>query len=254
MAVAGGVPNEPAPGEAQAAALLGQVAESGRVQLTVLTREELAALGSLDACVLQDEVELGWWNGLAPDVRRGVTVTALRGLIARGLLDPHAIRTSDSDDAVEVHAAPHLAFALLGRRQTDAVVAGSEPAERRIGSLRLYRMVGDSDVRPLFLLETVKDSSLHHFRLCNGPGAAAELASWALAQPQEDPGARERVPRLLEVILVGADQPRVARVELSVESDSSIVVEAMQEGSRTRERKTLEEARSWLSSLLNSLP
>jgi hypothetical protein len=225
-------------GKEEVAGLLDQVGQRGRLQLPSLTREELAALGQLDAGPLRDAGEVAWWSRLDEGTRAAAAGTALHGLVARGLLrlvgpEPRLLPS------------PELAVLMAARTRPSFIAIGAEP--QRLQPLRLYGIVDRVGAPRCLLLETAREDAVHDFELCTAAKAAEHLADWASA-PLAD-GARAVRMRTLEVLRLDPSAPIRWRLVVARGGDDAAFAE-VDDQSRvgaprvvvgTRLRETLEE-------------
>src|SRR5262245_13597320 len=105
-------------------AILERLAEAGELQLLRLTEEELAAVDADAASALQTESPPEWMRALADDARTLVLRTALRSLIARGLVRPPTedeLERTGEAQRLDLQALAELDLVLTIRRHTAAV-------------------------------------------------------------------------------------------------------------------------------------
>lgn len=236
-----------------AAALLEQLAAEGGVALPALTREELAVMGALDSAAVQDPDEQRWWSDLSDDARRAVNVTALRGLMARGLLSLTAQRMPDGDDRIWVPAAPQLVLTLTARRHPAFVAVGHEQGAGHPNGLRLYGVAIDANGVRGVVVERVEDSSLHRFALCPPADAADLLAGWAAVPPAADEEDRPG-PRVRQVEVVRGDTEAV-RLLVLVEAEAMAVADLGDDGEPDEPQPaTADTLRARLRALLTPAP
>jgi hypothetical protein len=211
---------------ARAERLVGDAVSGGRVELPTLTREELAALGTLDAGPWRDADDLTWWSELPGETRRAVTVAALRGLGARGLVDLCRPPVG-TDGPVQLPAEPELATVLVARARPAFVVLGGEPEAGQLGRLRLYGVVEEGAGLRCLLSELVEEYGLHRFALCSPRRGLADLAGWACTPAAQDDQAGRPRPsmRTLELIEPRAEGPRETRLIVLVGTDGAAVAE-----------------------------
>lgn len=211
--------------EARARRLVDEALSTGEVQLPTLTREELAALGSLESGPWRDADDLSWWAEMTEEARTAVTVGAIRGLGARGLLDLTQ-PAADAAGLVQLAPEPELGSVLAARVGPAFVVVGGEPDAGQLGRFRLYGVAEGGGLRCL-VTELVEDNGLHRFAL-RSPGAGfAAFAEWACAPAtQVDAEGRPRPPvRTLEVVRPRAEGPLVDRLLVLVGTQGVAVSE-----------------------------
>ena len=205
---------------------------------------------------MSDSPDLERWSGLGEEVRRAVTVSALRGLLARGLLDPRAGWVPSGEPSggmIEVPADPGLTLVLLARRQPSLMLLATALDEPQPGALRLYLLSPDEEVeagsRPWAVLERLHDSGLHAFSLCTVAAAVRQLAEWATASSEAASSDRER---LIEVLRPGHAQERRARLRV-VRTEEQLTVEQQEglaEGAGAPETTTAVELEDRLDDLI----
>jgi hypothetical protein len=206
--------------------LLDDAVSTGRVELPTLSRDELAALGALDSGPLRDAGELAWWLDMSEEVRTAVTVAALRGLGARGLVNLDQ-PPSDSTDVVQVPTAPELGAILASRAQPAFVAVGGDPEAGQPGRLRLYGILEEGRGVRCVLTELVEDSALHRFALCSSHRALGDLAEWACATAAtiDENGRTHPMARTLEVVRPSSTGPAETRLLVLVGTDAVAVAE-----------------------------
>lgn len=206
--------------------LLAAAVSEGRVELPTLTREELASLGALESGPWRDADELSSWSELGAEARKAVTVAAIRGLGARGLLDIDR-PPAGTGDRVQLAAEPELGTVLVARAQPAFVVVGGEPESGRLGRVRLYGVVEEARGLRCVLTEVVEDNGLHRFALCSPARALSDLASWACAPPSrvDEEGRPHPMVRTLEVIRPSETGPVETRLLVLVGTEAVAVAE-----------------------------
>jgi len=157
--------------------MLDQLAAAGSVPLGCLTVEELAAVGADERTPFQPAKQHPRLRELSHDVRRAVLATAVRGLMARGLLEPPdergTLRPLDELDVIlGVRRAP-AAVVFVGQRSFLAALHG----------FREEGLTGAAPGISGFLEERI-DGLGHHFTVRTVQNAIDTLA--ALADPAGD--------------------------------------------------------------------
>jgi hypothetical protein len=154
-----------------------------------------------------------------------VSVAALRGLGARGLVDLD--QPVETNGPVRLPAEPELATVLVARARPAFVVLGGEPATGQLGRLRLYGVIEEGAGLRCLLSELVEENGLHRFALCSPGRALADLAGWACTPAtQVDQAGRPRPStRTLEVIEPRAERPRETRLIVLVGTGGVAVAE-----------------------------
>lgn len=179
------------PATAGVAELLRPLAEGHGVELPTLTVEELGSLGALRTGPVRRDREREWWEGFAAEQRALMTVTALRGLAARGLIEPGELLAVAGRALDGVRPAPQLALILAARSRPAFIVLGAEPASQQV-SLRLYGMVDAGQGRRAVLVERTGEIGLHRFSVWGAAPALKMLTRWATEPPPEGGPPRER--------------------------------------------------------------
>lgn len=217
-----------------AAEIVDRAQREEMVTLPSLTREELAATGSLEASPLGDVSEFEYWNGLDAGARQAATVAALRSLAARGLVDLQR-GEPDPGGGVSVNTAPELGVILAARRQPAYIAVGSEPRQKLFGFVRLYGILDHVRKLNLVLLERASPEGIHQFALCRPAIAAGEVSRWACGP------ATEATVRTVEVIRPSTSGPQRQRLAVVVSADGAEVADFDDEG-ELKARRPITEA------------
>jgi hypothetical protein len=205
--------------EAAVAGLLDDLERAGELRLPALTTDELAALGGLDAWPLVDAGALDWWRGLSEDARSAVEASALRGMIARGLLRQDGVDAGQ----VTLEPSPELAILLTARRRPSFVAVCTEVDGDQ---MRLYGAADEESGPRCVVLELVS-GLLRDYRLWSPHHAPAALASWACAAPED--AAHEAV-RTLDFVTPGAGGPTRSRFSVMATATRVLVSEPDESG------------------------
>lgn len=165
--------------------MLDRLAVAGSVQLACLTEEEMAAVGANERTPFQQGGPSARLRELSQDARSAVLATALRSLMARGLLEPPggpdwpaagpggtvSLRPRDELDTIlSVRRAP---AALVFIRQRSCFVA--------LHGFREVRLTGTAPGISGFLEERIDQLSMHYFTVRTSQNAIDALT--ALADP-----------------------------------------------------------------------
>lgn len=151
-----------------------------------LTDEELAAIDPVP--VGQRLVVMPWFDGLKQDQQQLAIVTAMRGLVARGLVQApsedevaRVVPAGEVQATVTVDMDADIARALTVRRSACRVVAAQRTAGSREDHLYLYESEDGS-----LLAELVEPKGLHRLGLPATGSLAAALEAYLL--PGDWPG------------------------------------------------------------------
>ena len=230
------------PRPATAVEIIERLEREDLVSLPTLTREEIAATGSLQASPLTDVAATEYWSGLGEDARRAATVAALRSLSARGLidLDDGAV---DPGGEVALKPSAELGVILAARRQPAFIAIGSEPRRGLFGYVRLYGIVDEERHLNIVLLERATPDAVHEFALCKPSTAASEVSRWACGPRAEgDLATGEASVRTVEVIRPSREGPRRQRLAIVVTDDSTTIGDFDEEGQLSAQRPIAEAA------------
>jgi hypothetical protein len=199
--------------------LLEALVEAGELRLPTLTTEELAAVGALDASPLRDARALQWWSGLSEEVRVALQASALRGLIARGLLRGAA--DDEKADRVNLPTAPELAVLLTTRRQPSWLAVCMEVNDKDNPVTRLYGAADEVQGLRCVLVER-EGIGLHEFELWSPARSSELLAEWACAAPSHQ---GEEAIKTLEFILPSDQGPVRERLSVMTTAERSLLSE-----------------------------
>jgi hypothetical protein len=165
--------------------MLDRLAAEGSVPLGCLTEEEMAAVGADQRTPFQPGEPPARLQGLAQDARRVVLATALRSLMARGLLEPLGgpdWPAAGPDGTVLLRPLGELETILGVRRAPAAVVfAGQRSFFAALHGFREVRLTGTVPGISGFLEERIDRFGMHHFTVRTAQNAIDTLA--ALADP-----------------------------------------------------------------------
>jgi hypothetical protein len=227
---------------AAVARLLDELADAGQLRLPTLTADELAALGGLEARPLVDAESLDWWQGLSEDARRAVEASALRGLVARGLLAPG--REGAEAGRVALTPAPELAILLAAQRGPNFVGVGVE-VDRPV--LRLFGVADEASGLRCVVSERVT-GMLHDYVLWSPHHAPTALAAWACAPPQDS---GQEAVRTLDLVTPGAGGPTRTRFSVMATATGGLLSEPDAGGTlRSPERTTADDLAARLRELM----
>lgn len=177
--------------------MIDRLAAAGSVPLGCLTEEEMAAVGADERTPFRPARHPARLRGLSEETRRAVLATALRGLIARGLLEPpggpdraaaEPERGHLPDGTLSLRPLDELDTILGVRRAPAAVVfAGRRSFLVTLHGFREERLTGAAPGISGFLEERVDEFGMHHFTVRTTQNAIEVLA--ALADPSGDASA-----------------------------------------------------------------
>jgi hypothetical protein len=168
--------------------MIDQLVAEGSVRLATLTDEEMASINADENTPFRPAETAERLRDLSPEARTAVLGTALRGLIARGLIQVPEDGRADADGTITARPVGELETILAVRRAPAAVVfVGQASYLAALHAFRDERVSG-------FLEERIDPRGLHHFTLRTGDDAVAAVA--ALADP--DGQATEHGPAIGE--------------------------------------------------------
>ena len=235
------------------AAVRARLLEGGDSPLPSLTREELIVLG--DDPVLRHSHDELWWSGLDEGAQALVRETAMRGLVARGLLVPKGQGLDISEDARIV---------LQVRRGPSTVVVAREPADQpgrevvedgppapEVSVLGIDLAEGE---RSAYVFGSHVSGIASH-RLLSPERGTNALAGWLLRPP---PAGLPVVARTLEVLRPhsSGEGVEVSRVLLMTDGSSAHVSDVAEDGSvlspELPEPKDNDAVRTWVGELLDA--
>jgi hypothetical protein len=182
-------------------------------RLGIFTDEELLVL---DGAPEPATVPTPWTSRLADGHTDTALSTALRGLLARGMV--HVEQRAD-DAGVEVAAAPEIFALLTMRRHVTSVVVG----ERHVDGREDYAVLHEQRAG-MWLIEYVDHRGLHEFVLATAEVAAAAMTVWCGAVPDRPvPGldvtlTREQLaerPAELDQVAAATAAVTITRIDLS---------------------------------------
>jgi predicted RNA-binding Zn-ribbon protein involved in translation (DUF1610 family) len=177
-----GTPSSDKGGIVEKKDMLGRLIADGTVELTCLTDEEMASINADEQTPFRPAEPPARLGALSADVRTAVLTTALRSLVARGLIQ--APGEAEIEHAAEAGARLSLRpFGVLDtilavRRAPSAVVFVGQASY--LAALHAFR---EEQVRG-FLEERIDQRGLHYFTLRSAGQAVETVAALA------DPGGR----------------------------------------------------------------
>lgn len=205
--------------------LLAESARSGTVELPALTRYELGALGVLDEGAWRDGDDVAWWQGLGEETREAVSVAALRGLGARGLIDLAGDPVGEDDSGVRIPTGPELACVLVARSNPSFLVIGRDSGTGTRGRAWLYGIAEEGAGLRGVLSERLDDNGVHRFRLDSPNRGADDLAAWACSPDVGEDGREVPVIRTIQAVLPEGSQPPQYRFVVGVQDGGAQFVE-----------------------------
>jgi hypothetical protein len=158
--------------------------QAGEVELPTLTAEELTAIGAEDVSIVRRQGPPEWLSQWPQEMRTAVLATALRAVVARGLIRPPTIEElarARQTGTLDIEPVGDLRLLLSARRAPRYVALVLR--EGYVGAV--YGLSGP-DGDPAVVHEEVSPDGLHSFRLRTPDNAVATLAGLA------DPDARAR--------------------------------------------------------------
>lgn len=209
--------------------LLAESARNGTVELPTLTRYELAALGVLDEGAWRDGDDVAWWQGLDPEAREAVTIAALRGLGARGLIDLGGEPVGEDERSVRVPTGPELACILVARSNPSFLVIGRDSATGTRGRAWLYGISEEGAGLRGVLSERLDDNGLHRFRLDSPNRGVDDLAAWACSPDVAEDGREAAVVRTIQAVMPEGSRPRQYRFVLGVQDGEAELIEVAED-------------------------
>jgi hypothetical protein len=155
--------------------MIDQLVTDGSVPLVTLTDEEMASINADENTPFRPAEPAERLRDLSPETRTAVLSTALRSLIARGLIDVTDSGRADADGMITARPVGELETILAVRRAPAAVVfIGQAPYLATLHGFRDERASG-------FLEEHISAHGVHQFTLRTTDNAVAAVA--ALADP-----------------------------------------------------------------------
>jgi hypothetical protein len=201
--------------------VLATAARTGSVDLPTLTRYELAALGALDQGAWRDGDDVAWWQGLDGETREAVTIAALRGMGARGLVDLAGEPVGEDEDRVPVATGPELACVLVARSNPSFLVIGRESVTGTRGRAWLYGISEAGAGLRGVLSERVDDNGLHRFRLGSPDRAVGDFAAWACSPAT--------VVRTIQAVLPEGSRPPQHRFVVAVQDHEAQLIDVSED-------------------------
>jgi hypothetical protein len=155
--------------------MIDRLVTDGSVPLATLTDEEMASINADENTPFRPAEPAERLRDLSPETRTAVLSTALRSLIARGLIEVPDSGQADANGMITARPVGELETILAVRRAPAAVLfVGQAPYLATLHGFRDERASG-------FLEEQVSAHGLHHFTLRTTDNAVATVA--ALADP-----------------------------------------------------------------------
>lgn len=175
------------------AALRERIGTRGEADLGSFTSEELVAVGAdspLEGLLVSERLA-----AMGPIPLNAALGSALRSLVARGLVDPEAISSGSDLGPLPLRGDLALVVELRRRPQLLALVTSPRPAELAALSLSIPPKIeivlsgfAERGERPLFLEERRSLLGIHHFAVRNLRRQAAALVQW-LGEQADPPSA-----------------------------------------------------------------
>jgi hypothetical protein len=154
------------------------------VELPSLTAEQLTAIGAEDVSIVRRQGPPQWLSQWPEEMRTAVLATALRGVVARGLVRAPTrdeLERARESGRLDIEPLGDLRLILSARRAPSYVVLAVRDSS--VGAV--YGFTGP-DGDPAVVHEEVSPEGFHAFRLRTPENAAAALAELG------DPDARAR--------------------------------------------------------------